>query len=33
MCKYIEEKVVRHIINDLESFFDDSNDFNDSDDE
>ena len=33
MCKYIEKKVVRRIITDLGSFYDDSNDSNDSDEE
>ena len=33
VCKYIEKKVVRHIITGLGSFYDDSNDSNDSDEE
>ena len=32
-CKYIEKKLVRQIIDDLESSFDDSNDSDDSDEE
>ena len=32
-CKYIEEKVTRYIIDDIESSFDDSDDSNDSDED
>ena len=32
-CKYIKKKVVRHIIDDLESSSDDSDDSHDSDEE